>query len=100
QPAGTAAGSPLLSSPTAIYSGSASGGHSYRTRNARAAEAAIAVRVLAEVLLVVVLGVVELGRRADFGRDRAVVLLVQRLLERFLRFARGLELLITICIDG
>ena len=40
--------------------------------HARAAEPAVAVRVLREVLLVVVLGVVELGRRQDLRRDRAV----------------------------
>ena len=43
-------------------SGSRSDAH--RTAHARSAEAAVAVGVLREVLLVVVLGVVELGRRA------------------------------------
>ena len=40
--------------------------------HARAAEPAVAVRVLREVLLVVRLRVVELGRRQDLGRDRTV----------------------------
>ena len=54
--------------PSSWRSGSRSDAH--RTAHAGAAEAAVAVGVLREVLLVVVLGVVELGRRQDLGGDR------------------------------
>ena len=47
-------------------------GHADRAGDARAADAAVPVRVLREVLLVVVLGVVERPRRLDLGRDLAV----------------------------
>src|ERR1043165_3004415 len=50
------------------------------TAHAGAAEPAVAVRILRQVLLVVVLGVVELRRRKDFRRDRAVAALRQRAL--------------------
>ena len=43
-----------------------------RAGDAGAAEAAVAARVLREVLLVVVLGVVKRRRVSDLGRDRAV----------------------------
>src|SRR5664279_3941596 len=43
-----------------------------RAGDAGAAEPAVAVRHLREVLLVVVLGVVERPRRGDLGRDLAV----------------------------
>ena len=43
-----------------------------RTGHARAAVAAVAVRVLGQVLLVVRLGVIERRRRRNLGRDRAV----------------------------
>src|SRR5258706_13812833 len=76
------------------------GHHSDGTGDARTTEAAIARRVLAEVLLVIVLGVVELRRRADFGGDGAKAFLVERLLERFLGSLRRLELLIAVGIDG
>ena len=56
-----------------------------RAADAGAAEAAVAVRVLREVLLVVVLGVVELRRRHDLGRDRAVAGRGQLLLKRVAR---------------
>src|SRR5437773_8485423 len=42
------------------------------TAHAGAADAAVAPRILREVLLVIVLGVVELRRIEDFGGDRAV----------------------------
>src|SRR3954451_15655398 len=41
-------------------------------RHTRAAEAAIAVRVLGQILLVVILGEVERPRIEDLGRDRPV----------------------------
>src|SRR4051812_33942708 len=74
--------------PAAIYSDLAGGDYSRWTGNPRAAEAAVAVRVLAEVLLVVILGVIELRRRADLGGDAAIPLGLQRLLEGLLRFLR------------
>src|SRR5581483_9936726 len=43
-----------------------------RTGHARSAEPAITVRVLREVLLVVLLGVVELRRGRELGGDRTV----------------------------
>jgi hypothetical protein len=45
---------------------------SNRAADARAAEPAIAIRVLGEVLLVVILGVVERPHRRDLGRDLAM----------------------------
>ena len=56
-----------------------------RAGHARAAQTAVAVRVLRQVLLVVRLGVVELGRRQNLGRDRAVPGSGQCLLERVAR---------------
>src|SRR5215213_5585628 len=47
-------------------------GHADWAAHARSAEPAVAVRVLGEVLLVVVLGVVVLARVGDLGRDLAV----------------------------
>ena len=44
--------------------------HADRTADAGAAEPAVAARILRQVLLVVVLGVVELGRRQNLGGDR------------------------------
>src|SRR6266487_3705837 len=82
-----------------MYPGSACGDHSHRAGNTRAAEAAVTCGVLAEILLVIILGVVELGRRADLGGDRADAFLVQRLLVHLLRPLRGLQLLIAVRID-
>src|SRR6185295_12630407 len=68
-------------SPAEIYSDLAADRYSYRARNAGAAESAVTVGVLAEVLLVIVLGVEELGRFADLGRDGSVAFRRQGLLE-------------------
>src|SRR5215218_2848886 len=46
--------------------------HADRAADTRSAEAAVAVRVLLQVLLVVRLGVVELARRRQFRGDLAV----------------------------
>ena len=46
--------------------------HADRAGHAGSAEAAVAVRVRRQVLLVVVLGVIERTRRCDLGRDRTV----------------------------
>ena len=64
-------------------------GQADRTAHARAAEAAVAVRVLREVLLVVVLGVEELWRRKNFSRDRPVACARQFFLEGIARGVRG-----------
>src|SRR6266849_2167921 len=61
-------------------SGRSGGGEPGRAAHARAAAAAIAPRVLGEVLLLVVLGVVELGRWADFRRDGLVAGLAEHAL--------------------
>ena len=73
-----------LSSSTAIYRDLTANGYSYRTGDARAAEAAVAIRVLAKILLVIILGVVELGRGPDLGGDGAIAFFVQGLLESIL----------------
>src|SRR5438128_2531461 len=57
------------------------------TAHARAAKAAIAVGILGEVLLVIILRVIELGRGKNFRRDRTVAGLRQ---ERLIRVARAL----------
>ena len=46
-------------------------GDAHRAGDARPAKAAVPVRVLRQVLLVIVLGVVELRRRKNLGRDGA-----------------------------
>src|SRR5207245_11628512 len=59
-----------------------------RARAARAARPAIAARVLGEILLVVLLGVVELGRVDDLGGDATVARLREHAL---IGVARGLR---------
>src|SRR3989442_1138633 len=61
-------------------SGRSGGGEPGRAAHARAAAAAVAPWVLGEVLLVVVLGVVELGRGADLRRDGLVAGLAEHAL--------------------
>src|SRR5881397_855530 len=78
-----------------VPSSSCSGSGANRAAHAGAAEAAISVRVLREVLLMVVLGVVELGRRLDLRRDRAVSRRGQLLLKRVAR-SLGRALLIVV----
>src|SRR5574341_2346039 len=70
------------------------------TAHAGAAKPAITAGILGEVLLVIVLGVIELGRGTDFRGDESITLRLQRLLEHLLRAGRRLRLGITICIDG
>src|ERR1043165_7529868 len=86
--------------PEAMYSGLGFNGRPDRTRDAGAAQAAVAARVLAEVLLVIVLGVVVRRRLADLGGNRAPALLLQSLLVSLLRILRGLELLRAVGVDG
>src|SRR5258708_20315940 len=64
-------------------------GHAGRAADARSAQPAVAVRVLGEVLLGIVLGVIELGGRQDLARDRAVSRLRNRPLVLFARALRG-----------
>src|SRR5262245_14625026 len=64
-----------------------------RTAHARAAETAVAAWFLAQVLLVIILGVVELRRVDDLGRDLTVARRLQALLiHRLRRLGRGLLL--------
>src|SRR5438105_65485 len=56
-------------------------GHADRAGHAGTPDAAVSARVLVQVLLVIVLGEVELGRVHDLGRDLAVPRRVQRALE-------------------
>src|SRR3954469_16583244 len=69
------------------------------TGHTGAAEPAIAVRVLREVLLVILLGEVHRRRLADLGRDLAMAGLVQLLLEDRTALLRRLELLRSIGVD-
>src|SRR5581483_10291281 len=68
--------------------------------DAGAAKPAVAVRVLGEVLLVVVLGEIEFGRRQDLGGDRSEPARLQRLLVGCLRGFRGTVLLVGEIIDA
>src|SRR5712692_3318866 len=61
-------------------SGRSGGGEPGRAAHPRAAATAIAPRVLGKVLLMVVLGVVELGGRADLRRDGLVAGLAEHAL--------------------
>src|SRR5262249_55974189 len=71
----------LVKQTRAHESGSgARSGDARRTRHAGAAVAAVAPGVLAQVLLVIALGVVELGRIQDLGGDAAVPGRAQRTL--------------------
>src|SRR5258707_2234755 len=70
-----------------------------RTGHAGAAQAAIARRVLGEVLLVIVFGEIERPGRRDFGRDGAKPLGRQRLLVSGFRGGRGLTLRVVRRID-
>ena len=58
----------------------ASGLQARLTCDAGPTNSAVALGILREILLVVVLGVVELRRGDDFGRDRAVAGRIQLLL--------------------
>src|SRR6185436_11873006 len=70
------------------------------TRDAGAAESAVAVRVLREVLLVVVLREVELRRGQDLGGDGAVARLRERALVLVARALRGGALLLAEIVDA
>src|SRR5258705_11372685 len=70
-----------------------------RARHAGAAQSAIARRVLGEILLMIVLGEIELGRRRDLGGDSAEPFGGQRLLVHRLRRIGGLALRIAEGVD-
>src|SRR6266581_7633393 len=71
-----------------------------RAAHAGATEAAVPVPILREVLLMVVLGVVELGRRLDLRRDRAVSRRGQLLLERVARSLGRAPLIVVRVVDA
>src|ERR1700760_3578885 len=70
-----------------------------RAGHAGAAEAAIAGRILGQILLMIVLGEVELADGRDLGRDRIEPLRRQRLLIGCLRRLGGFALRITESVD-
>src|SRR5690242_4275818 len=78
-----------------------SSGHAHRAGDPCTPKTAVAVGVLVvrEVLLVVVLGEVELGRRLDLGGDLAVSGLAQLLLEGHQRLFGGGPLLVGVVED-
>src|SRR5215471_17513018 len=68
--------------------------------HASPADAAVAVGILRQVLLVVVLGVVELRRRQDLGGDFPEARLAQRLLVVVARPFRGGVLRLVVVVDA
>src|SRR5438270_7141343 len=76
------------------------GAGTHRARDAGATESAVAARVLGQVLLVVVLGVVERPGVGDLGRDLAQAALVQRRPVALARAARGFGLRGRCRVDG
>src|SRR3954447_13786467 len=74
-------------------------GYSDGSAHARAADAAVTVRVLGEVLLVIVLGVVELSGVGDLGRDLAVAAGGKHRLERVTGLQRSLLLRVRRHVD-
>src|SRR3954453_7920500 len=76
------------------------GRHADRTAHACSTEPAIPAGVLREVLLMVVLGVVELRRRQDLGRDRPVTGPLQFCLKRVTRRFGGPTLVVAVIVDA
>src|SRR5215207_5025797 len=74
--------------------------HADGAGDAGAADPAVAVGVLRKVLLVVVLGKVELGRRQNLGRDRTVTGLGERLLVLAARPFRRLPLRLVVVVNA
>ena len=70
-----------------------------RARHAGAAQSAIARRILGEILLMIVLGEIEFGRRRDLGGDGAETLGSKRLLIHRLRRVGGFALRIAERVD-
>src|SRR5437899_2579667 len=70
------------------------------TSDARPPEAAVAVGILRQVLLVILLGVVELRRRQDLRRDRAVAGGSELRLKHVARALGGAALLIVEVVDA
>src|SRR3989475_110795 len=71
-----------------------------RTRDAGAAEAAVAVGILREILLVVLLRVVELRRGQNLRRDRTVAHSGEPLLIRITRSLRRAFLILVVVVDA
>src|SRR3954454_19197367 len=81
-------------------SGLSGADYAYRAGHARAAEAAVAVGHLGEVLLVVVLGVVEVGGVDDLRADVAVAGVAELLLVGVARRLGGGALSIGVGVDA
>src|SRR5262249_39903845 len=75
-------------------------GEARRALDAGAAQPAIAPRVLCEILLMIVLGVVELGRFHDLRRDRAITRRAQQALVRVGGAECGTALLVSVVVDA
>src|SRR5207248_8001673 len=71
-----------------------------RAAHTGSTEPAVAVRILLEILLVVILGVVELRRGQDLRGDRAMAGCLQPLLVRIARAFRRAPLLVVEVIDA
>ncbi len=69
------------------------------TRHARATKPTIAIRVFAQILLVVVLGIIKFRRADNFGCNGSITNFVQSSLKRLARRNRLLLLLGGICIN-
>src|SRR4051794_30041835 len=79
--------------------GSGADARADRAGHTGAAEAAIAGRILRQVLLVIILGEITLAGRRDLGGDGAEALRRQRRLIGRLRYLRGFALLVIKGVD-
>src|SRR4051812_18236190 len=93
-------GNNLARAGSALHSGARAGADADRAAHARAAEPTVPTRVLAQVLLVVVLGVIERGRREDLGGDRVVTRGAEPLLVHLARRGRRLRLRLIERVDA
>src|ERR1700681_2438832 len=91
-PAETRAAAGVSGAPLGAGALAELGGRADRARNAGAAQPAISVRILGEILLMVILGEIEFARIDDLGGDGAITLLTQFLLVHHLRGLGGLAL--------
>src|SRR5262245_39901042 len=76
------------------------GGHAHGAAHAGATETAVAPRVLAEILLMVVLGVIELGRGENLRGNPTESLRVQPFLIRIAGYFRGRSLCVAEIVDA
>src|SRR5262249_1765208 len=74
-------------------------GKSDRAAHTRATEAAVAAGILREILLVVILGVVKVWGRQDFGGDATVSGPIELLLKHLARRFRGTVLRFVVVVD-